>query len=101
MFLGVRGAHEAFLVHVRQVDPGSSDDAWTAPIWIDPGLAAESEEHTELPAVQPTTKFVGSKNSSVYHFPECSTVRRIKASNLREYADAPAGKRLHSNCPLN
>lgn len=44
-------------------------------------------------------KFVGSKNSDVYHYPGRRDVQRIKPENLVEYAEAPAGKRLHQGCP--
>ena len=44
-------------------------------------------------------KFVGSKNSDVYHYPGCSAVKRISKDNLVEYESAPQGKRLHEGCP--
>lgn len=44
-------------------------------------------------------KFVGSKNSDVYHFPECKAVQRIAPHNLVAYDEAPAAKRLHQDCP--
>ncbi|MFQ5491905.1 MAG: S1/P1 nuclease, partial [Phycisphaerae bacterium] len=43
--------------------------------------------------------FVGSRRSEVYHYPHCSTVKRIKPKNLVEYTTAPKGKRLHYGCP--
>ena len=44
-------------------------------------------------------RFVGSRNSDLYHYPDCSVVKRIKSENLVKYASAPAGKRLHAGCP--
>jgi phosphatidylserine/phosphatidylglycerophosphate/cardiolipin synthase-like enzyme len=43
--------------------------------------------------------FVGSKNSQVYHYPDCTVVGRIKPTNLRNYKSAPQRKRLHKGCP--
>jgi len=91
------GKHECFLIHVDQV--GSQDDAWTAPIWIDPALSPETPEHTEEVVVPAGVKYVGSKNSEVYHIPNCKVVSTIKAENKVEYTTEPNGKRLHRNCP--
>jgi phosphatidylserine/phosphatidylglycerophosphate/cardiolipin synthase-like enzyme len=44
-------------------------------------------------------KFVGSKNSDVYHYPNCADVKKIKPENLVKYKAAPEGKRLHKGCP--
>lgn len=53
------------------------------------------------PAKAPSAnaKFVGSRNSQVYHYPGCLGVKTIKPENLVEYAEAPVGKRLHEGCP--
>lgn len=47
----------------------------------------------------PDVKFVGSKNSDVYHYPNCADVKKIKPENLVKYKTAPEGKRLHQGCP--
>jgi len=91
------GRHELFFIHVDQEE--SPDDAWTAPIWVDPALTADAADHDSVPGLAPGTKFVGSKNSQVYHYPECKTVKQILPQNLVEYPDAPAGKHLHAGCP--
>ena len=44
-------------------------------------------------------KFVGSRDSDVYHYPNCSDVKKIKPENLVQYSSAPEGKRLHRGCP--
>lgn len=96
------GVHEAYFVHVKQEDtPQDRDDAWTGPIWVDPALTGEAPHHTvdlELPA---DVMYLGSKNSLVYHFPECRVVHDIAPANLRTYTSAPPGKHLHKDCPTN
>ena len=56
----------------------SNDSAWTSPIWFESQV------------------FVWSKNSDLYHDPDCWAVSRIGAANRRSGA-APAGKTKH-NC---
>lgn len=56
-----------------------------------------SKDSTPSPTHE--VKFVGSKRSDVYHYPECKVVAKIAAHNLVEYESAPAGKRLHKGCP--
>jgi hypothetical protein len=46
-----------------------------------------------------TAKYVGRRNSDLYHLPGCRDVERIIAGNLVEYSEEPAGKRLHEGCP--
>jgi len=46
-----------------------------------------------------TELFVGSKNSSAYHYPTCKAVKDIKPENLVKYDSAPNGKHLHKGCP--
>ena len=58
-----------------------NDSAWTTPIWFTTGSAA----------------FVWSKNSNLYHDPDCWAAARIGAANRRE-GPAPSGKTKH-NCP--
>ena len=70
----------------------SPDNPASAPAPDKPGPAA-------APEVRPGVKFVGSRDSEVYHYPGCSVVRDIKPQNLIEYTEAPAGKRLHQGCP--
>ena len=55
-----------------------NDSAWTSPIWFESQV------------------FVWSKNSDLYHDPDCWAVSRIGAANRRSGA-APAGKTKH-NC---
>lgn len=40
-----------------------------------------------------------SKNSSVYHYIDCSEIRKIKPENLQKGSQPPAGKTLHTGCP--
>jgi hypothetical protein len=51
---------------------------------------------------QPTTmaKYAWSKNSSVYHYANCSYVASIQSDNLLRGNAPPAGKTLHTGCPL-
>lgn len=58
-----------------------NDAAWTTPVWF--GIA-------------PPPAFVWSKNSDVYHDPNCWAVKSIGAANRRE-GGAPDGKTKH-NC---
>jgi hypothetical protein len=62
-----------------------NDSAWTAPVWF--GVAAA-----------PTGTFVWSKNSNVYHDPNCWAVKNIGAANRRE-GSAPDGKTKHDCHP--
>jgi hypothetical protein len=66
-----------------------------------PAVAPPAQEAPPLPApaTKPAVKFVGSKKSEVYHYPGCADAKRILPENLVEYAEAPAGKRLHKGCP--
>lgn len=45
-------------------------------------------------------RFVGSKNSTLYHTPDCQYVKRVKAENLMTFSSAveaeAAGKKSHS-----
>ena len=61
-----------------------NDSAWTTPVWFT-GQAAGSA-------------FVWSKNSKIYHDPNCWAVKRIGAANRRE-GPAPAGKTKHACKP--
>ena len=64
-----------------------------------PGIPAATPVAT-LPTneADPHVKFVGSKNSEVYHYPNCADVKKIKPENLVKYKSAPEGKRLHKGC---
>lgn len=99
------GRHELFFVQVSQVSStGPRDDAWSAPIWIDPGIAPGGEDHPDpenSPAIPATStpRFSWSQSSNVYHFTECIVVSRIASHNLRRGDEPPNGKRLHHNCP--
>jgi hypothetical protein len=53
---------------------------------------------TPAKTVSRTAKFVGNRNSKVYHYPSCKDVQNIQAENLVEYAEAPEGKHLHEGC---
>ena len=91
-------AETYFIAHIIQTsdDPENDStkaDAWLAPIWI--RRALESDDDFTI-----TAKFVGSKNSKVYHLPDCSVVNQIAEHNLVYYDSEPIGLRLHKNCPF-
>lgn len=86
-----------FVVHLIQtsddpVSKCSKDDAWLSPIWIE---WDELDDHSESSSFA----FVGSKNSNVYHYPQCSYAKIIKPQNLVGYNEPPEGKKLHQGCP--
>ena len=58
-----------------------NDSAWTSPVWFSKSSGSGT--------------FVWSKNSKIYHEPNCWAVKRIGAANRREGA-APAGKTKHA-----
>lgn len=60
------------------------DSAWTSAIWFVEGSAA------------PSTFFVWSKNSSLYHDSTCWAVKQIGQANRRESSAAPTGKTKHA-----
>jgi len=95
------GVHECFFIRVRQWPLSTKDDAWSAPIWIDPARSPEPAEHTEPLVPPPGMKFVRSKNSSVCHLPECVVAHRISPPNRVWSAEVPTNKRLHENCPID
>ncbi len=51
------------------------------------------------PAVAFATKFVWSKNSSVYHHANCEVAKRIKPQDREAGNTPPSGRRLHKDCP--
>jgi nuclease S1 len=64
-------------------------------------------ENSKVPASSPAAaqlksskgiQFVGSRKSGVYHYLGCPVVGSISPQNLTEYAEPPAGKRLHQGC---
>lgn len=81
------------------------DPTGTLPTAVRPETAPTATTPTAPPKPSVPTKpavgvkFVGSRNSQVYHLPGCSAVKTIKPENLVEYAEAPEGKRLHEGCP--
>ncbi len=93
----VAGRHECFFVRVHQEN--TRDEAWTAPIWIDPSLAPDESEH-DTPDPADDVAFVASKKSEVYHYPACKYAKRIAPGNLVKYGSAPDDKRLHQGCPV-
>jgi beta-lactamase superfamily II metal-dependent hydrolase len=46
----------------------------------------------------PLLTYAWSKNSNIYHYSNCPTVKTIKAENLVQGATPPEGKTLHQNC---
>jgi hypothetical protein len=76
-------------------DPGSAMPATPAA-----PIAAPPPDPPKSPSSSPSrVKFVGSRNSDVYHYPGCPSAQKIAPKNLVEYSEAPAGKRLHQGCP--
>jgi len=100
------GVSEAIFVHVHQLDGDGEDDAWSAPIYLDPRetqvaatLATTTAASTTTTSAIPPAKYLGSKNSDVYHLPGCSALLKVHADNLRMYTEAPPKKHLHECCP--
>lgn len=91
------GGTEYYLVQVVQNGAGAPDQAWTAPVWIT--TTSTNEDHPPPPPDQPAG-FVWSVNSHVYHLAGCKDADRILGANKRTGNTPPAGKRLHSNCPV-
>jgi beta-lactamase superfamily II metal-dependent hydrolase len=60
----------------------------TFPVW----KSASSSTTTE-------THYAWSKNSTVYHYMDCSYVKNIGSTNLRTGTKPPSDKSLHSGCP--
>jgi beta-lactamase superfamily II metal-dependent hydrolase len=52
-----------------------------------------------LPPPDPALKYSWSKNSPVYHYMDCSSVKRILPENLETGSTPPQDKRLHEGCP--
>lgn len=89
------------IVHVFQTSPDplrqqKPQDAWLAPVWIEPGPATPPDPGGD-DAV--TLGFVSSKKSDVYHHANCKGAAAIKPENLLHHDVAPPGKRLHQGCP--
>ena len=61
----------------------------TYPVWDSSGTPATAG-----------LKYAWSKNSGVYHYAECRTVKSIKPENLERANTPPTGKTLHQLCPL-
>lgn len=65
-------------------------------------LAFGSPPERVHPEPAQQTQFVGSRNSSVYHRPSCSSARRIKRENVVRFdsreAAARAGYRACKRC---
>ena len=80
-------------VEQRSAHPpcGKADDAYLAPIWVSDQLQDD--------AIVDSYAFVGSRNSKVYHYPNCADALRIRPANIVHYSESPAGMRLHKNCP--
>jgi hypothetical protein len=76
------------------------DDAWTAPIWIDPAFSPEAPIHLADLGMPADAQWIGAKGRSVYHFPDCKTVLQIAAPNRVFFTTPPGNRHLHSNCPL-
>lgn len=58
-------------------------------------------EATATPEAESThsAKYISSKRSDIYHYPECKDAKSISPANREEYAEPPPGKRLHKGCP--
>jgi len=92
-----------YIIHVEQtsndpVNNSNRSDAWLAPIWFAPGDGPDGPIDDDDDAIQ---RFVSSRNSDVYHFPDCRVVSQIAEHNLLTHEGVPEGKRLHQGCPLN
>ena len=95
------GARELFYARVRQVsNSGPQDDAFTAPIWFEPGSGTSGDHGEDEGGTSTGPRFSWSRRSNVFHFTECSVVQRIAAHNLQQGDTEPDGKRLHHNCPF-
>ena len=94
------GTHELFMVRVYQKSSSPVDDAWTAPIWIDPAFSPEAPIHLVDLGMPADAQWIGAKGRSVYHFPDCKTVLQIAAPNRVFFTAPPGNRHLHTNCPL-
>ncbi len=81
---------ERYLANVREHQAHA--EAYIGP--VKPEATARPEAEPARPA-----KYVGSKNSAVYHLAGCKDVEKISPGNRVEYDEAPPGKRLHKGCP--
>lgn len=92
-----------YFVKVSQVGAdGREEFAWTAPVWIELGESPSQPppEATPTPGATPAApRFVHSRNSEIYHFPNCADAARIKPENRVESDAPPEDKTLHRNCP--
>jgi hypothetical protein len=87
-----QGGRQYFFFKVTQTGEDAKDRAWTAPIWFEPA---------EQPLIA-AGKFFASKKSLVYHVSkDCLDMKRIKAANLVQDADAKKGRSRHVGCPRN
>lgn len=68
------------------VSNGSLTESY--PLWDDESKIAQIDH-----------KYVWSRNSKVYHYPECKDAKRIKPGNLESGDTSPQGKELHKGCP--
>lgn len=97
-----------YVLHVQQsskdpVNESKVDDAWLAPIWVS-GTNNQNDNITDDGPIDDEIapqEFVSSRNSDVYHFPDCRVVAAIKPTNLQHHVGPPEGKHLHQGCPLH
>lgn len=88
-----------FVIRIRQkaTDPENGslhNDAWLAPIWLN-----NSDQQDDHFAESPAHQFISSKNSKIYHLPQCRITNRIASHNLIYHTKQPVNKSLHKGCP--
>ena len=94
-----------YIVHLEQhsIDPVNEspiNNVWFAPIWTNNEQIIEDDAASNDAIADPNSyMYVGSKNSSIYHYPNCNAVKKIRKENLEYFPEAPSGKKLHRGCP--
>ncbi|MEO7922322.1 MAG: hypothetical protein ABIR30_01455 [Chitinophagaceae bacterium] len=72
--------------YYARVMQNSTDDAWTAPVWVNEKQAT---------AAGPLFYWTSNSSSKVYHIAGCSSVARIKPENLQTGTIPPANRTRH------
>jgi len=89
------GFQYIFFKITQLAEHGHNDRAWTAPVWFEPQGVQEP-----TPEEEDNSKFVASRNSSVYHVsPDCRYAKTIKDANRITGPAAKHNRTKHEGCP--